>query len=87
MTSTEKKPETNHQIRIEYSQNGRVLSNELFRAVPFYWSKIDELDARLEARRIAQEYGCGMADVYILDPHGNRTGIYSCYGVDQPVTG
>jgi len=53
-----------YQLRIRYSQNGREILDTLFRTVGFFWTKQDEADARAKAQAIADEYGCGMAEVY-----------------------
>lgn len=53
-----------YELRIRYSQNGLEISDELFREVPFFWTKADEYDAQEYAKMLVNEYGCGMAEVY-----------------------
>lgn len=54
-----------YELRIQYSQNGRVVSDEHFRDVLFYWTRQDEHEARVRAAQITLEHECGRAQVYV----------------------
>ena len=62
----------NYEIRIQYSQNGRLITDALFRTVPFLWRKQDEQDAREAAFALVKEQGCGSAAVYVC-PESDRS--------------
>ena len=54
------------ELRVRYSQNGKQISDELFRMVPFFWTKQDEAEAKQVAQLIVDLNGCGTAEVYLL---------------------
>lgn len=74
------------ELRIRYSQNGRIISDELFRTITherrysaaFYG---DRHAALIECKRIAAEFECGMAESYIV-ANGCVEFLNHAYGMD-----
>jgi hypothetical protein len=74
----------NYAIRIEYSQNGRLISDSLFRIVPFLWKKQDETDAREAAYALVKKQGCGSAAIYICPVADNGIKTYISTNMHYP---
>jgi len=61
-----------YQLRIEYSQNGKVISDELFKEVCFFYTPGEAQTAVTAALVLAEEYGCGTAAVYFTPADQSR---------------
>jgi hypothetical protein len=53
-----------YELRIEYSQNGKVISDELFKQVSFFYTPAEGQAAIVAALALVEEHGNGSAAVY-----------------------
>lgn len=61
-----------YKLHIEYSQNGRVISDEVFATVQALWCAEDIERARRAANALLSEMGCGTVSVYTKTVDGRR---------------
>ena len=73
-----------YELRIQYSQNGRIISDTLFRTVSFFWSKQDEADAREAAFAIVRQNGSGSAAIYLCPTADNSIKTYLSTNMHYP---